>query len=149
MLRFWGRWRQRSRQGDRVVWIVGVHYQRDHDMYAIAQRDFSHWYYSFSPLCSYLFNGTLLFFLFVRATNQYPSTDGFAQSCVCCCFCVASVLPLDQPWLALMCILFFCGGVATFVSHTVAAIILMPVISRIGVSLAIPEMVVVGSAFAS
>lgn len=62
---------------------------------------------------------------------------------------VSPVLPLEHPWLALMCILFFCGGIATFVSHTVAAIILMPVIARIGVSLAIPEMVVVGSAFAS
>jgi di/tricarboxylate transporter len=42
----------------------------------------------------------------------------------------------------------FCGTIATFVSHTVASIILMPIIAKIGVSLAIPQVVVVGSAFA-
>ena len=62
---------------------------------------------------------------------------------------VSLALPLGHPWLSLLCILFFCGGIATFVSHTVAAIILLPLIARIGVSLAIPEVVVVGSAFAS
>lgn len=58
-------------------------------------------------------------------------------------------LPLNYPWISLFCILMFCGSIATFISHTVAAIILMPIIARIGVSLAIPEVVVVGSAFAS
>ena len=62
---------------------------------------------------------------------------------------ITKSLPLGYPWLSLLCILFFCGGIATFVSHTVAAIILLPLIARIGVSLAIPEVVVVGSAFAS
>ncbi len=57
-------------------------------------------------------------------------------------------MPLQNPWLAVVCIFFFAGTVSTFVSHTVASIILMPVISRIGVTLGIPEVVVVGSAFA-
>lgn len=60
-----------------------------------------------------------------------------------------SALPLSHPWQALTCILMFCGLVATFVSHTVAAIILMPVISRIGTSLDLPEVVVMGAAFSS
>jgi phosphate transporter len=62
---------------------------------------------------------------------------------------ITDALPLRQHWLALFCILLFCGCIATFISHTVAAIILMPIIARIGISLAIPEVVVVGSAFAS
>lgn len=62
---------------------------------------------------------------------------------------IMNSLPLNYPWVSLLCILMFCGSIATFISHTVAAIILMPIIARIGVSLAIPEVVVVGSAFAS
>lgn len=58
-------------------------------------------------------------------------------------------LPYDDPWLTMLCILMFCLFVATFVSHTVASLILMPVISRIGMDLGIPKTVVVGSAFAS
>jgi phosphate transporter len=57
-------------------------------------------------------------------------------------------LPQDKPWIALVYILLFCGTIATFVSHTVASIILMPIIARIGVSMKIPEVVVIGSAFA-
>ena len=61
---------------------------------------------------------------------------------------ITESLPLGRPWMALVYILLFCGGIATFVSHTVASIILMPVIARIGVSIQIPEVVVIGSAFA-
>jgi phosphate transporter len=61
---------------------------------------------------------------------------------------ITSSLPMGNPWFALFYILMFCGTVATFVSHTVASIILMPVIVRIGVSIRIPEVVVIGSAFA-
>lgn len=57
-------------------------------------------------------------------------------------------LPLQHPWLALLCIILFALSVATFVSHTVASIVLMPIIARLGVSLHIPEVVVIGSAFA-
>jgi di/tricarboxylate transporter len=58
------------------------------------------------------------------------------------------VLPVGEPWLALLLILCFSASVATFVSHTVAALILLPVISTIGVSLGFPVVAVVGSAFA-
>ena len=61
---------------------------------------------------------------------------------------ITSSLPLTRPWVALLYILIFCGTIATFVSHTVASIILMPAIARIGVSLHMPEVVVIGSAFA-
>lgn len=61
---------------------------------------------------------------------------------------ITDSLPLDKPWVALVYILLFCGTIATFVSHTVASIILMPIIARIGVSIKIPEVVVIGSAFA-
>eukprot|EP01041_Mallomonas_annulata_P008599 gene8599-17737_t len=54
----------------------------------------------------------------------------------------------SQPWVALLIILFFMCGVSTFVSHTVASIILMPIIANIGVSLHMPEIVTIGSAFA-
>jgi phosphate transporter len=61
---------------------------------------------------------------------------------------ITGSLPLDRPWIALVYILLFCASISTFVSHTVASIILMPVIARIGVSMQIPEVVVIGSAFA-
>jgi len=61
---------------------------------------------------------------------------------------IIAILPLDKPWLALLYILFFCGVIATFVSHTVASIILMPVISSIGAQAGLPEVVTIGSAFA-
>lgn len=60
-----------------------------------------------------------------------------------------AVLPLSSPFLALICVLFFCCTVATFVSHTVASLILMPIITSIGLSLDIAQPMVVGSAFAS
>lgn len=58
-------------------------------------------------------------------------------------------LPYGNPWLAMLLILLFCLFVGTFVSHTVAALILMPVISQVGVQLGIPKTVVIGAAFAS
>ena len=61
---------------------------------------------------------------------------------------ISESLPASSPWLALLCVLFFCGTIATFVSHTVASIILMPIIVRIGVSMHMPEVMVIGSAFA-
>jgi len=61
---------------------------------------------------------------------------------------IIDALPLRSPWFALVFILFFVMTVAVFVSHTVSAIILMPIIARIGVTLQIPEVVVIGSAFA-
>eukprot|EP00599_Poterioochromonas_sp_BG-1_P000069 CAMPEP_0173146114 /NCGR_PEP_ID=MMETSP1105-20130129/8290_1 /TAXON_ID=2985 /ORGANISM="Ochromonas sp., Strain BG-1" /LENGTH=531 /DNA_ID=CAMNT_0014060233 /DNA_START=102 /DNA_END=1697 /DNA_ORIENTATION=+ len=61
---------------------------------------------------------------------------------------ITAVLPLSSPFLALICVLFFCCTVATFVSHTVASLILMPIITSIGLSLDIAQPMVVGSAFA-
>jgi phosphate transporter len=61
---------------------------------------------------------------------------------------ITSSLPVTRPWIALLYILLFCGTIATFVSHTVASIILMPAIARIGLSMHMPEVVVIGSAFA-
>lgn len=61
---------------------------------------------------------------------------------------ITESLPVGRPWLSLVYILLFCGTIATFVSHTVASIILMPVIARIGISMDMPEVVVIGSAFA-
>jgi phosphate transporter len=61
---------------------------------------------------------------------------------------IIDTLPLRNPWLALVFILSFVLTISIFVSHTVASIILMPIIARIGVSLQIPEVVVIGSAFA-
>eukprot|EP00981_Chlorochromonas_danica_P001007 scaffold233_cov174-Ochromonas_danica.AAC.47 len=57
-------------------------------------------------------------------------------------------LPLNDPWLSFVIILCFACGVATFVSHTVASLILMPIIASIGLSLEIPQVLVIGSAFA-
>jgi phosphate transporter len=59
------------------------------------------------------------------------------------------VLPVDSAFWALICVLFFCCTVATFVSHTVASLILMPIITSIGTSFNIPEPMVIGAAFAS
>lgn len=63
-------------------------------------------------------------------------------------FLFYSALPLGAPWMALVIILLFCLTAATFVSHTVASLILMPVIATIGISLGMPEIAVMGSAFA-
>ena len=59
-----------------------------------------------------------------------------------------AALPLGYPWLALVIILLFCLAAATFVSHTVASLILMPVIATLGIDLGMPEVAVIGSAFA-
>lgn len=56
---------------------------------------------------------------------------------------------MQSPWLALVCILMFAATVATFVSHTVAALILLPIITKIGVNLGIAEVTVIGAALAS
>lgn len=61
---------------------------------------------------------------------------------------ITCALPLAQPWLAFFCVLAFCCTVATFVSHTVASLILMPIIASIGRTLDMPEAVVLGAAFA-
>ena len=61
---------------------------------------------------------------------------------------ISESLPVASPWLTLLYVLLFCGAIATFVSHTVASIILMPIIARIGVSMLMPEVMVIGSAFA-
>ena len=57
-------------------------------------------------------------------------------------------MPLTHPWLALLLILCFTMGVATFVSHTVASIILMPIVANISVVMNMPEVVTIGAAFA-
>lgn len=62
---------------------------------------------------------------------------------------IHAALPLSQPWVALLVILLFCLTAATFVSHTVASLVLMPVISSLGISIGMPEIAVIGSAFAS
>lgn len=59
-----------------------------------------------------------------------------------------AALPYEHPLLALIIIFFFCLFLATFVSHTVASLILMPVISTIGITLEMPEEAVIGSALA-
>lgn len=61
---------------------------------------------------------------------------------------ITYMLPLQQPWWAFFLILVFCCVVATFVSHTVASLILMPIIASIGKTLDMPEAVVLGAAFA-
>lgn len=58
------------------------------------------------------------------------------------------LIPLENAWAALVGILVIVCIVGTFISHTVAAIVLMPVIANIGVKLDMPEGVVIGSAFA-
>lgn len=61
---------------------------------------------------------------------------------------ITAGLPLGSPWLSFVLILCFACGVATFVSHTVASLILMPIITAIGMTLEIPQALVIGSAFA-
>lgn len=60
--------------------------------------------------------------------------------------CIA--LPAASPWISLFYLLCFCTAVSTFVSHTVAAIILLPIVTTVGISLDIPEVVVISCAFA-
>jgi len=59
---------------------------------------------------------------------------------------ITDVLPLNDRLLAMLTIFTFAGVVATFVSHTVAALILMPIISQVGVSLEAPAPLVIGTA---
>lgn len=40
-------------------------------------------------------------------------------------------LPYDDPWITLLIVLCFCLLVATFVSHSVASLILMPIITEV------------------
>lgn len=50
--------------------------------------------------------------------------------------------------MAYLIILTFAITIATFISHTVASLILMPIIMMIGMTLKMPEVVVISSAFA-
>lgn len=61
---------------------------------------------------------------------------------------IGNTIPVEHKWVSMCCIFFFSASVATFVSHTVASIILMPVIGQIGVQLEAPAEVVIGSALA-
>jgi len=61
---------------------------------------------------------------------------------------VTLVLPTNSPWLSFVVILFFACGVATFISHTVASLILMPIIASIGKSVGMPEVMMIGCAYA-
>lgn len=58
------------------------------------------------------------------------------------------LLPLHNDWLALLGVLVFACLIGTFVSHTVASIVLMPVIVSVGVNLEMPEVIVIGAALA-
>lgn len=62
--------------------------------------------------------------------------------------CALKVVPMHNEWLALVSVLVFACGVGTFVSHTVASIVLMPVIVSVGVDLDMPEVIVIGAALA-
>ena len=53
----------------------------------------------------------------------------------------------NNKWFTIAILCFVCG-IGTFVSHSVAAIILMPVIVKLGMHLEMPEVVVIGSALA-
>ena len=57
-------------------------------------------------------------------------------------------LPLDEPWVALIYILLFTGIIATFVSHTVAALIILPIVTKVGITMNMPEHIVISAAFA-
>ena len=61
---------------------------------------------------------------------------------------ILMMFPKDNNWLALLLMLFFVCVVGTFVSHTVAAIVLMPIITSVGLELKCAESMVIGSAFA-
>lgn len=61
---------------------------------------------------------------------------------------ITSALPLSSPWVAAVCVVVFCGAVATFVSHTVASLILMPIVTSVGQTIGRTQIVVIGSAFA-
>merc|ERR1711974_52690 len=57
------------------------------------------------------------------------------------------VIPTHSPWMALVVVFLFAMVVASFVSHTVASMILMPLIARVGVDFGLPKVMVVGTAF--
>jgi phosphate transporter len=61
---------------------------------------------------------------------------------------IIKMLPYSDPWTTLVIVLFFCLVVSTFVSHTVASLILMPIIAEVGLQLGKPKMFVIGAAFA-
>jgi len=61
---------------------------------------------------------------------------------------ITDILPLDDKLFAMLTIFSFAAAVATFVSHTVASLILMPVITQVGISLEAPQPVVIGTALA-
>eukprot|EP01034_Spumella_vulgaris_P023241 gene23241-29445_t len=61
---------------------------------------------------------------------------------------ITIALPLDNPFIAFVLILCFCMTVATFISHTVASLILLPIILAVGQTLGMAEIVVMCSAFA-
>ncbi len=60
----------------------------------------------------------------------------------------ATALPSSSPWLALIFVLFVCCVIATFISHTVASLILMPIITTIGRQFGVAEPMLIGAAFA-
>lgn len=62
---------------------------------------------------------------------------------------VFAALPLDQPFIAFALVLCFCMTVATFISHTVASLILLPIILAVGQTLGMAEVVIMCSAFTS
>jgi di/tricarboxylate transporter len=78
---------------------------------------------------------SLLPYLSMTLSNSLPSL-------------ASAGIPTDDPWFALVCFFFFALVVATFVSHTVASMILMPLVTQIGVNLQTPKMMVFGSALA-
>jgi di/tricarboxylate transporter len=55
---------------------------------------------------------------------------------------------MDSPRVAVLIVLMFVCLVSTFVSHTVAALILIPLVLKLGVSMHIPAVMVICSAFA-
>eukprot|EP00640_Fibrocapsa_japonica_P000966 CAMPEP_0113945436 /NCGR_PEP_ID=MMETSP1339-20121228/45883_1 /TAXON_ID=94617 /ORGANISM="Fibrocapsa japonica" /LENGTH=810 /DNA_ID=CAMNT_0000951017 /DNA_START=58 /DNA_END=2491 /DNA_ORIENTATION=- /assembly_acc=CAM_ASM_000762 len=61
---------------------------------------------------------------------------------------ILDTLPRDNRWLMLVLVLFVAMVIATFVSHTVAAIILMPLVVKIGVDFGMAEALGVSTAFA-
>lgn len=58
------------------------------------------------------------------------------------------VLPLNSPRIAVLVVTLFVCLVSTFVSHTVAALILIPLVLKLGVSMGIPAEMVICCAFA-
>ena len=58
------------------------------------------------------------------------------------------VLPMDSPRIAVLMVISFVCLVSTFVSHTVAALILIPMVLKLGVIMNLPAVLVICSAFA-